>query len=166
MQPTLKIISGGRTGVERAALDAALACGLATGGCPSEEANVRDAHATLIITPGELDRASRSIAETARRLGKPCIVASLRSYPRLVALEEILPAGRQEVVLNVAAPRESRRAGTYARAFGFLVTVFRSERRTGFELQLTPAPSRVAKPLPRPRGGARILREPPGASLF
>lgn len=31
----LKIISGGQTGVDRAALDAAMACGVATGGwCP------------------------------------------------------------------------------------------------------------------------------------
>ena len=166
MNPTLKIISGGRTGVDRAALAAALACGLPTGGWQRTEWNVRDSDATLIVTLGELDGSSRSTAELARRMGKPCIVASLDSYPRLVALEEILPMNKAQVVLNVAGPRESRRAGIYARAFGFLVTVFRNERRGGFELKLTPAPGRMPQPSARPRGGARILRERPGASLF
>jgi hypothetical protein len=148
----VKILSGGQTGVDRAALDAALACGLRTGGwCPAGRRaedgviplryaltetpsvkypqrtawNVRDSDATLILTLGELDSGSKLTAEVAHRLGKPCIIATLDSYPQLVELPERLPFGPAELVVNVAGPRESRCPGIYARAFGFLVTVYR-----------------------------------------
>ncbi|HLF11639.1 MAG TPA: putative molybdenum carrier protein, partial [Gammaproteobacteria bacterium] len=77
---SLRIVTGGQTGVDRAALDAALELGLACGGwCPKgrwaedgeippryplkettstdparrTRANVRDADATLVLTDGE-----------------------------------------------------------------------------------------------------------------
>jgi hypothetical protein len=183
----LKIVSGGQTGVDRAALDAALACGLPIGGwCPqgrrAEDGaipvryplietpaskypqrtawNVRDSDATLIVTLGELDSGSRLTADIARRNGKPCIVATVESDPRRVALAEILPIGKAQVVLNVAGPRESRQPGIYARAFGFLVTVFRAYGNAGFELKLTPSPARAV--VPGTEGMARrvVVREP------
>ena len=156
MHPILKIISGGQTGVDRAALDAALACGLPVGGwCPSGRRaedgviparyplvetpsikypprttrNVRDSDATLILTLRELDSGSKLTADMARRLGKPCLIASLNTDPATIRLPELLPWTLDEVVLNVAGPRESRCPGIYARAFGFLATLFRSRRR-------------------------------------
>jgi len=156
VRPTLKIISGGQTGVDRAALDAALACGFPIGGwCPAARRaedgiipqryalietasakyparttrNVRDADATLIVTLGELDSGSRLTAEVAGRLGKPCLIASLKSYPETIDLHELLPCMVDEAVLNIAGPRESRCPGIYARAFGFLVTVLRTHQR-------------------------------------
>lgn len=200
MHPVLKIVSGGQTGVDRAALDAALACGLPIGGwCPAGRRaedgaiperyplvetpspkypqrtawNVRDSDATLIVTLGELDSGSRLTADIARRTGKPCIVASLESYPQLVALAEILPIGKAEVVLNIAGPRESRHAGIYARAFGFLVTVFRGFPARSRERELTLSPTAIQRvtrrtaiaPAPAPR--TRIVREPSESlSLF
>jgi len=152
VHPKLKIVSGGQTGVDRAALDAALACGLAVGGwcpagrraedgaipsryplveTPSEKYpqrtswNVRDADATLILTLRELDSGSKLTADVARRLGKPYVVASLNAHPGTISLAELLPFTLDEVVLNIAGPRESRCPGIYARAFGFLVTFFR-----------------------------------------
>ena len=152
MGPMLKIVSGGQTGVDRAALDAALACGLPIGGwCPAGRRaedgtvpsryplvettsvkypqrttwNVRDSDATLILTLRELDSGSRLTAEVAHRLGKPCLVASLNSYPDTIDMLELLPWTVDEAVLNIAGPRESRCPGIYARAFGFLVTVLR-----------------------------------------
>ena len=152
MRPMLKIVSGGQTGVDRAALDAALACGLPIGGwCPAGRRaedgpipqryplvetgsakypqrttwNVRDSDATLILTLRELDSGSKLTAEVAHRLGKPCLVATLNSYPDTIDLQELLPWTVDEAVLNIAGPRESRCPGIYARAFGFLVTVLR-----------------------------------------
>lgn len=152
MRPMLKIVSGGQTGVDRAALDAALACGLPIGGwCPAGRRaedgpipqryplvetgsarypqrtawNVRDSDATLILTLRELDSGSKLTAEVAQRLGKPCLVASLNSYPDTIDLQELLPWTVDDAVLNIAGPRESRCPGIYARAFGFLVTVLR-----------------------------------------
>jgi hypothetical protein len=192
VHPVLKIVSGGQTGVDRAALDAALACGLPVGGwCPAGRRaedgaiperyplvetpslkypqrtawNVRDSDATLIVTLGELDSGSKLTADIARRTGKPCIVASLDSYPRLIALAEILPMGRPEVVLNVAGPRESRRPGIYARAFGFLVTVFRVYEKAGFELKLTPAPPAAAPKTIGRANGRPVVREPSATVL-
>ena len=156
MHLKLKVVSGGQTGVDRAALDAALALGLSAGGwCPrgrrAEDGaiaqryplvetpslkypqrttwNVRDSDATLILTLRELDSGSRLTAQVARRLDKPCLVVSLDSYPDAVHLEELLPWTVDQAVLNVAGPRESRCPGIYPRAFGFLVRLFR-----GFEM--------------------------------
>jgi hypothetical protein len=166
MQPKLKIISGGQTGVDRAALDAAMALGLPVGGwCPqgrrAEDGaipdryplletssikypprttrNVREADATLILTLGELDSGSKLTVEVARRLGKPYVVVSLDSYPETVPLAELLPFALEEAVLNVAGPRESRCPGIYPRAFGFLVRVFRGYELAGRRLKVAEA---------------------------
>jgi putative molybdenum carrier protein len=174
MHPVLKIVSGGQTGVDRAALDAALACSLRIGGwCPAGRRaedgliptryplvetpspkypqrtawNVRDSDATLILTLGELDSGSRLTAEVAQRLGKPCIIATLDSYPRLIELPERLPFGAAELVLNVAGPRESRCPGIYARAFGFLATLYRGFDVTKRYKVAQPSRARSAQPV-------------------
>ncbi len=95
------IVSGGQTGVDRAALDVAVSLGLARGGwCPhgrrAEDGrvpdryplaetpspvslqrtlwNVRDADATLILAAGRLRGGTLLTFRFARRLGKPCLV--------------------------------------------------------------------------------------------
>jgi hypothetical protein len=94
----MRILFGGQTGVGRAAVDAALDCGLAIGGwCPrgrrAEDGviaeryplvetpskdyrqltkwNVRDSDATLTLSPGELSGGLRLTAGTARSLWIP-----------------------------------------------------------------------------------------------
>ena len=140
------IVSGGQTGVDRAALDVALELGLARGGwCPrgrrAEDGpidgryplretplaayaqrtawNLRDSDATLVLLCGRpAGGTRRTIAEAARR-GRPCRVVVLgeAAPPRIVAAWLRNPAIR---VLNVAGPRESESPGTAAAAAAFL----------------------------------------------
>lgn len=147
----LRIVTGGQTGVDRAALDAALAIGLAVGGwCPlgrrAEDGeiparyplveaaspkypvrtrmNVHDSDATLILTLGALDSGSKLTADIARRVGKPFLVVPLDA-------DNAVPTTRAWIsesgarVLNVAGPRESKQPGIYGRAYAFLSRVLR-----------------------------------------
>jgi hypothetical protein len=141
-----RIISGGQTGVDRAALDVALALGLPCGGwCPQgrraedgpleprypltetpwsgypqrTEWNVRDSDGTLILTRGEPDRGTAYTVKVAGRLGKPHLVIDLAAPPRA---EDVRTWAREHGirVLNVAGPRESSAPGIHAQAAAFL----------------------------------------------
>ena len=142
-----KIISGGQTGVDRAALDAARALGLSRGGwCPrgrrAEDGaippayplretasrgyanrtlrNVREADATLILCRGGLSGGSGLTAALARKLGKPALVVDLAGQPD--AARVLAWARRHQVaVLNVAGPRESKCPGIQGQATRFLL---------------------------------------------
>jgi hypothetical protein len=149
--PIERIISGGQTGVDRAALDVALALGLPCGGwCPAErraedgpiapryplretaeseyavrtERNVRDSEATLILTVGASQGGAALTWELARRLGRPRLIVDLELPPDIGAVREWLRQ-RGVGVLNVAGPRESRCPGIYARAVAFLQDLLR-----------------------------------------
>lgn len=151
-----KIIAGGQTGVDRAALDAAMACGIEAGGwcprariaedgliprryplqeTPSEKYsqrttwNVRDADATLILTFGVPDGGTELTQRVAQRLGKPCVVVSLRGYPEMGPVRQLFYLRPGGLVLNVAGPRESRSPGIYGRSYAFLAALFRSCQR-------------------------------------
>lgn len=131
----LKIISGGQTGADRAALDWAIEHGITHGGwCPAgrkaedgkvpdryqltelpgsrsyrsrTKANVRDAGATLIISLAPaLSGGSLLTVKFAEQLGKPC----LHVHPGIdwrTALQTWL-RGVAIHTLNVAGPRASR----------------------------------------------------------
>ena len=104
----VRIISGGQTGVDRAALDVAMARGLPCGGWvprgrraedgrlplqyPMRESrrnsyeertrlNVRDADGTLILTRGRPIGGTALTAALAQRLGKPCLLVDLENAP-------------------------------------------------------------------------------------
>jgi len=144
---TLRIVSGGQSGVDRAALDAALELGLACGGwCPKgrwaedgeiperyplEEtestdpakrtrANVRDADATLILTDGEPTGGTRLAMTIAGNLDKPCLCVDFTVGADVEAVRAWIAETGAEV-LNVAGPRESRAPGIYQLAHGFLL---------------------------------------------
>ncbi len=149
-----KIISGGQTGVDRAALDAALEVGLPIGGwCPrgrrAEDGfvphgyplaetptseytertnfNVRDSDASLIVTRGPLDGGSLFTTKVAMQLGRPYKVVDLDESGALdVAVSFIKTTNAR--VINVAGPRESKNPGIYERSLAFLVKVFVSGR--------------------------------------
>ena len=145
----MKIVSGGQTGVDRAALDAAMAAGLEVGGwCPRgrvaedggiaeiyplretpsgqyaqrTEWNVRDSDATLVLTQGKAAGGTASTMEVAARYGRPRLAVDLdetRGVER--AREWMAPFA----VVNIAGPREETCKQVYARALSFLSNVFR-----------------------------------------
>jgi hypothetical protein len=132
-----KIISGGQTGVDRAAMDFAHACGIETGGFvpkdrtaedgkvpdhytgltetesadPAErtELNVINSDATLIISRGALAGGSELTAEFAKRHGKPFLHIDL-NLVRPTAVKSVMNNWIASIscsVLNVAGPRAS-----------------------------------------------------------
>jgi hypothetical protein len=144
-----KIVSGGQTGVDRAALDVALELGLPCGGwCPrgrrAEDGplperyplcetasaaypartalNVREADGTLILTRGEPDRGTALTARLAEHSGKPYLALDLtqRPEPKQVLIWATAHGVR---ILNVAGPRESSQPGIYDAAKAFLSSV-------------------------------------------
>jgi hypothetical protein len=148
-----KIISGGQTGVDRAALDAARALALLyggfipkgrrteDGGLPAVYAgmtetgsgnypertrrNIEAADATLILTRGALDRGTELTLRTAEAKGKPVLVVDLAATPADAAAADILAwlRARPAGTLNVAGPRESRQPGIQAEAQRLLTRV-------------------------------------------
>ncbi len=151
-----KIVSGGQTGVDRAALDVALEYGLPCGGwCPrgrrAEDGpidaryplqetprpdypqrtrrNVRDSDGTLVLTCGAADRGTALTVRLADELGRPCLVLNLEDGPRPEEVRAWAEAHRVGV-LNVAGPRESSAPGIGERAAAFLRAVLTSSGGT------------------------------------
>lgn len=169
-----EIWSGGQTGVDRAALDAARELGLRTGGwvprgrraedgvipaayaglceTPSDDYaerttwNVRDCDATLIVTRGSLHGGTAFTRDEAVRLGRPCFVLDLEAQPLDAAVEAARAwlTDRDPGRLNVAGPRESTAPGIHARALAVLRRV----------LALGPGPAR-AESRPERAGSAQ-----------
>ena len=133
----MKIISGGQTGVDRAALDVAIELGIPCGGwCPKgrrsedgtiplkyplqetptpryeqrTEWNVRDSQATLVLTVGHPTRGTALAVEFAQQHGKPYLVVDL-SQAGGVEMAKQWIAKHQLEVLNVASELP---AGLYA----------------------------------------------------
>jgi len=136
-----KIISGGQTGADQGALDAALAVNHPCGGwCPEgrkseagripdkypvtehasssypdrTEANVADSDGTLIFTYGTPSAGTLLTVELAIRHEKPFCVFDLDEDPLNMEPEFIWLWGQDSdvYVLNVAGPRESDKPGT------------------------------------------------------
>jgi hypothetical protein len=132
----VKIVSGGQTGADRGALDAAIELGLDHGGwCPRgrkaedgaiparyqlrehasasyparTDANARDSDATLLITRGQPSGGSALTAERVSHHGKPLLHLDLAalSFDRAAATLRTWLAARDVATLNVAGPRES-----------------------------------------------------------
>lgn len=146
-----KMISGGQTGVDRAALDVGLALNLPVGGwCPKgrraevgvipdcyplletpepdyetrTRRNVEDSDGMLILNCGPLDGGTALTVELARQMGKPYWVIALEDETDQAAFHAWLDAN-QINTLNVAGPRESKRQGVYDAACRCLESLLR-----------------------------------------
>lgn len=162
----LKIVSGGQTGADRAALDWAIDNGISHGGwCPAgrlaedgpigyeylleempdgggyrrrTKANVRDSDATLIVSlSDELAGGSKETALFARRLDKPCLHVHPGTDWR-ASLSAWAPSTEARL-LNVAGPRGSREpdVGTFVRKVLDFVLEIRNDHGVAEEKYLS-----------------------------
>ena len=141
-----KIISGGQTGVDRAALDVALELGVDCGGwCPKgrlaedgpipqryplqetassnypvrTERNVQSSDATLILNVGELDGGSALTADLANKNYRPFLVINL-DEPTDIQEAHAWLMQHDVSVLNIAGPRASKQQELYQMASIYL----------------------------------------------
>lgn len=141
-----RIRSGGQTGVDRAALDAAVASGTPHGGwCPAgrraedgripevyrlretpqadyaerTRLNVRDADATLILVRSDPQGGTLLTLQTALELRKPVLLVDAgQRFPRRAIEAWLRVNGVRE--LNVAGPRGSAAPDIYRHARAFM----------------------------------------------
>lgn len=153
----MKILSGGQTGVDRAALDSAIGFSLPCGGwCPkgriAEDGiipshyplqetpsadysqrtryNVRDSDGTLVLSFGKPTGGTQLTIEVAQTLKKPLLVVDLEKLTSTEAALDWLKLA-QIKTLNIAGPRESLKPGhIYSTATTFLRPIF--EKVLGF----------------------------------
>ena len=171
-----RIVSGGQTGVDRAALDVALALGIPCGGwCPKgrraedgrlparyplketpspeyperTEWNVRDSDGTLILNRGRLSGGTAQTAAIVARWGRPGLLVDVDRSLEPARVRAWIAAHRV-AVLNVAGPRESKRPGIYAASVRWLRRVLSPSAG---------APTVIsAAPTPRRRYNKRLLK--------
>lgn len=153
-----KIVSGGQTGADQGALDAALALNHPCGGwCPEgrlsetgripdrypvtehssseyavrTEANVVDSDGTLIFTYGEPTGGTKLTVELAGKHGKPHYIFDFEDEAQNHDPEVIQQWGQDNnvYVLNVAGPKESKNPGTHALVRSVMLMLLESARR-------------------------------------
>jgi hypothetical protein len=146
-----KIISGGQTGVDRAALDVALELGIPCGGwCPKgrraedgripdhyplQEAssseypvrtqlNVEDSDGTLVLSLGSPVGGTALTIKLAKKFRKPYLLIDLSQGQ---APQKVLDWARdnQGRILNIAGPREGEAPGIHDRTKVFLREILR-----------------------------------------
>lgn len=148
-----KIISGGQTGVDRAALDVAILLNIAHGGwCPKgrlaedgeldkryllietetsdyserTKLNIRDSDATLICIVGTIENISDGTIltlEEVKRNNKIFLLIDILKNDCVVEVQDWLISTNIKT-LNIAGPRESQSVGIYDSVFTILMNVF------------------------------------------
>lgn len=149
----VKVISGGQTGADRAALDAALACGVAIGGwvpkgrkaedgrisdtyslieMPTVDypartrKNIEESDATFVLTTAKQSPGTVLTLRLCKEIGKPfwTIAADMKLTKNVVMITKRWIDIGDFKTLNVAGPRESKCPGIYKAAYDFLIQVF------------------------------------------
>jgi hypothetical protein len=144
-----RVVSGGQTGVDRAALDWAINYHVEFGGwCPRgrraedgpiatryglvetdsagyaerTKRNARESDATLILNAGALEGGTLLTQRVAVAAGKPCRLAHLDAEDRAAEVRRTLEwlGSGAFLTLNVAGPRERSRPGIYVMAYTML----------------------------------------------
>lgn len=140
----MRIVSGGQTGADRAALDAALELGLDVGGwvprgrlaedgviphrypnlreadsalpAVRTELNVRDSDATIIFSHGSLSGGTALTERLARKLAKPLLHLDLHRISEETASTKLSDwlTRRRPGTVNIAGPRDSEDPGIHA----------------------------------------------------
>jgi hypothetical protein len=143
------MVSGGQTGVDRGALDAALSLGVPCGGwCPEgrlaedgviparypltelrgagyeerTDRNVEDSDGTLVITFGRASGGTARTIEICEKLGRPHLVVDATTVLLEDAVSEAERFVREEDIrqLNVAGPRASGEPRGYKYAYSLV----------------------------------------------
>jgi hypothetical protein len=147
-----KVVSGGQTGVDRAALDAAIYLEIEHGGwCPAgrlaedgripmsyrltetdsadyaerTERNVVDSDGTLILYLREISGGSLLTERMARKHKRPCLTIDLDQITEVAEARRWIEENRIDV-LNVAGPRESNAPELTPLAEHFLLRLLES----------------------------------------
>jgi hypothetical protein len=147
----LRIVSGGQTGVDRAALDVAIGLKLPHGGwCPRgrlaedgriprryelqetdsadypvrTERNVQESDATLVLCRGRPVGGTYLTVRMARKHRRPCLVVDLDAPLPPEKVRAWIAAGEVRC-LNVAGPRASQSPGIGRQAAAYLREVLR-----------------------------------------
>lgn len=149
MHSCIKIISGGQTGADQAALDAAINLGIPHGGwlprgrktetgplsrkyklteLPSAkyrdrtEKNIQESDGTLIISLGPLTGGSALTEALALRHDRPCLHLNLHLIDQREGIAALMQwmAEHQIETLNVAGPRASGEPRIYQAVFNLL----------------------------------------------
>ncbi len=155
--PIQKIVSGGQTGVDRAALDVGLAFNLPIAGwCPKDrhaedgpipshyplhdtpspnysqrtEWNVRDSDGTLVLTCGKPTGGTTLTIRLAKRHHKPLLVIDLDQNPKPSEVSSWLIQHNIHI-LNIAGPRQSTHPAVYQLAYTFMDTVLNGDEGDG-----------------------------------
>ncbi|MDA1056013.1 MAG: putative molybdenum carrier protein [Planctomycetota bacterium] len=148
-----RIVSGGQTGVDRGALDAAIFLGIEHGGwCPRgrlaedgripsryelfetdsakypvrTEQNVLDSDGTLILYESEVQGGTSLTVRFAREHDKPCLAIDLAGPVDCTMVRRWISDHAIEV-LNVAGPRDSSSPGMAAATRDFVVRLLGSD---------------------------------------
>jgi hypothetical protein len=148
-----RIVSGGQTGVDRAALDVAIALGIEHGGwCPAgrlsedgsipsryqleetpspdypvrTEQNVIDSDATLILYRQRLKGGTLLTRKICDRMFQPYVLIRLDRDSHQTVRKWL--SDQRPRSLNVAGPRESTCQGVYQQSFEFLMTALTTTR--------------------------------------
>ena len=155
-----KIMSGGQTGADRAALDFAIEYEIDHGGWMPEgrlaedgpiddryaltelpgggyaqrtEKNVEDADGTLIVSRGQLTGGSLLTRQFAEKHARPCLHINLEAiivFDAAIDIYEWLK-GHDIRVLNVAGPRASKDPGIYELTWNLLEMVLHMDAISG-----------------------------------